>query len=100
MTIYEMITTELKLPCAYGYHSTKQTPPYFCVMGSGQEQFQADNTYYTKKNNWQVEYYFTDKDTELEDAIENLFLNNGYKYNKSEDVYIESEDVFVIYYDL
>lgn len=100
MTIYELITTELKLPCAYGYHSTKQTPPYFCVMGSGQEQFQADNTYYTKKNGWQVEYYFTDKDTELEEAIENLFLNNGYKYTKSEDVYIESEDVFVIYYDI
>ncbi len=100
MTVFELLTSELKLPCAYGYHSKLQTPPYFCLMGSGQGQFQADNTYYTKKNSWQVEYYFKDKNLDLEEAIENLFLNNGYRYEKSEDIYIESEDIFVIYYNI
>ena len=38
------------------------------------------------------------KDPTIENAIETLLLNNGYLYTKSEDVYIEREDVFVIYY--
>lgn len=99
MTIYNLIST-LKKPVAYGYHSKPQTLPYFCIIGSGQEQFQADNTYYTKKDNWQIEYYFIEKDPDFEHDIEDLLLDYGYKYEKSEDIYIEEEDVFVIYYDI
>ena len=61
---------------------------------------EADNTYYTSKDNWQLEYYFKVKDPSVEQSIEALLLQNGYKYDKSEDVYIEDEDVFVIYYDI
>ena len=58
----------------------------------------ADNTHYWKENKYQVEYYFTTKNESNEAVIENALLDNGYLYDKSEDVYIESEDVFVIYY--
>lgn len=99
MTLYQLLDT-LGKPVAYGYHSNTQELPYFCIIGSGQDQFQADNTYYTKKDRWQVEYYFITKDPAFEAQIEELLLNNGYKYGKSEDIYIENEDVFVIYYDI
>lgn len=99
MTLFQLLQT-LKLPVAYGYHSKPQELPYMCIIGAGQSQFEADNTYYTRKDHWQVEYYFTKKDPTKEATIEDLFLNNGYKYTKSEDIYIESEDVFVIYYDI
>lgn len=99
MTIKQLLDT-LGRPVAYGYHSTTQELPYFCIIGAGQGQFEADNTYYTKKNNWQIEYYFIDKDPQFEEEIEMLLLSNKIKYTKSEDVYIESEDVFVIYYDI
>lgn len=99
MTVYQLINT-LGKPTAYGYHSASQELPYFCIMGVGQDQFEADNTYYTKKNRWQIEYYFINKDPDFEEQIENLLLENGYKYTKSEDIYIEDEDVFVIYYDI
>ena len=40
----------------------------------------------------------TEKDETIESAIEDLLLENGYLYEKSEDVFIENEGVFVIYY--
>ena len=99
MTLFQLLQT-LKIPVAWGYHSQTQELPYLCLIGAGQEQFEADNTYYTKKNLWQVEYYFIEKDPEIEEQIESLLLDNGYKYSKSEDVYIEGEGIFVIYYDV
>ena len=99
MTVYQIINS-LGKPTAYGYHSKRQDLPYFCIMGAGQDQFEADNTYYTKQDRWQIEYYFITKDPDFENSIEQLLLSYGYKYTKSEDVYIEDEDVFVIYYDI
>lgn len=97
MTVYQMLAT-LERPVAYGYHSTPQTPPYFCIMGSGQDVFAADNTYIAKDDRWQIEYYYKTKNPEYEATIESLLLTNGYQYEKSEDVYLEDEDLFLIYY--
>ncbi len=97
MTLYETLK-ETGLPCAYSHFHKKQDPPYVVYVGNGQETFSADNTYYYKENSYQVEYYFKQKDEEAEARIEDLLIENGYLYDKSEDVYIESEGVFVIYY--
>ena len=99
MTVFQLLQT-LKLPVAYGYHDKPQNLPYLVMIGAGQGQFEADNTYYTKKDNWQIEYYFIEKNPTIEGQIEDLLLNNGYRYDKSEDIYIEDEDVFVIYYGI
>ena len=48
----------------------------------------------------QIEYYFTQKNEANETAIEDALLENGFLYEKSEDVYIEDENVFVIYYNI
>lgn len=99
MTVVQMLKT-LGRPVAYGYHSRDRGLPYFCIMGAGQDQMVADNTYYTTADRYQVEYYFREKDPDFEKQIESLLLANGYRYSKSEDVYIEDQDVFVIYYDI
>ena len=99
MTVYQMLET-LGRPVAYGYHTGDKQLPYFCIMGAGQDQFVADNTYYKTRDLWQIEYYFKKKDVTLESQIEALLLENGYLYSKSEDVYLEDQDVFVIYYDI
>lgn len=99
MTIYEVLQST-KLPCAYSHfrNDQDQTPPYIVYIGNGQDQFKADDTRYYHNNLYQIEYYFTQKDESNESAIEQALLENGYLFDKSEDVYIESEDVFVIYY--
>lgn len=99
MTIYEVLQG-IGLPCSYSHFKTKQTPPYLVYIGGGQDTLDADNTHYWRRNTYQVEYYFTEKDEALETAIEDALLENGFIYEKSEDVYIESENVFVIYYTI
>ena len=54
----------------------------------------------SKWNDYTVEYYFREKESQKEDALENAFLDNGYIYSKSEDVYIKDERAFVIYYTI
>lgn len=97
MTIYEVLQTA-GLPCAFSHFRKPQEPPYIVYIGNGQNTFKADNTIYHKNNKYQVEYYFTEKNEENEAAIESVLLDAGYIYEKSEDVYIESEGVFLIYY--
>lgn len=106
-TLYQILTdpqTGLKIPVAYSHFKDKKTapkaPPYVVYLGNGQETFEADNTHYHRRNTYQVEYYFTEKDESQETAIEELLLANGFLYDKSEDVFIEDEGVFVIYYQI
>lgn len=102
MTIFEILQ-QTGLPCAYSHFNDEDSPaapPYIVYLGGGQDVFEADNTHYWRNNRYQVEYYFTAKDEDAEAQIEQLLLDNGYLYEKSEDVYIEDEGVFVIYYNV
>lgn len=99
MTIFETLQST-GLPCAYSHFKTSQTPPYIVYIGSGQDDLNADNTHYWRRNTYQVEYYFTEKNEQNETAIEDALLASGYVYEKSEDVFIEDEGVFVIYYNI
>lgn len=97
MTIYETLKST-GLPCAYSHFKKKKDPPYVVYIGSGQDTLDADNTHYWRNNRYQVEYYFTEKNETNEAHIEDALLGAGFVYTKSEDIYIESENVFVIYY--
>ena len=102
MTLFETLQT-LKIPCVYSHFKDKASPkkpPYIAYIGQGQNTFDADNTHYYRANTYQIEYYFTEKNEKLEADLEDALLANGYLYEKSEDVYIESEGVFVIYYTI
>ena len=100
MTIYQVLET-IKLPCVYSHFKDKDAPiepPYLAYIGDGQDTFKADDTIYWNRNRYQIEYYFTVKNESNEADIENALLSNGYIYQKSGDVFIEEEGVFVIYY--
>ena len=86
------------LPCAYAHFRTAQEPPYVVYLGNGQDTYEADNTHYWRRNRYQVEYYFTTKNESHEASIEDALLEAGYLYDKSEDIFIEDQGVFVIYY--
>lgn len=97
MSIYQTLQST-GLPCAYSHFKKKQTPPYIVYIGNGQDSMDADNTHYWRDNRYQVEYYFTAKNETNEASIEDALLGAGFNYEKSEDIYIEDQDVFVIYY--
>lgn len=88
------------LPVQYQKLDSVVDPPYLVYVGSGQEIFEADNTLYWRENIYRVEYYFIQKNEELENTIEEILLQDGYIFTKSEDIYIEDEEISVIYYYL
>lgn len=101
--LYTILTDSqsgLNIPVAYGRFKELTPLPHIVYMGDGQDQFSADNTYLYKQNGYRIEYYFTDKNEAIEEAIETLLLDNGLQYSKSEDIYIPSEDAFEIYYQI
>lgn len=99
MTIFESLQT-LEMPVVYGRHTKRIEPPYLMVTGAGQDYFEADTTYYVTKDRYTIEYYYTKKDPELEGQIEALLLSHGHRYEKSEDLYLDDQEVFMIYYDI
>lgn len=97
MSIYSTLQST-GLPCAYSHFKTDQTPPYIVYVGNGQDNLNADNTHYWRNNRYQVEYYFTEKSESNEASIEDALLGAGFLYEKSEDIYLEDQGVFLIYY--
>ena len=97
MSIFEVLQST-GLPCAYSHFKTAQEPPYIVYIGRGQDVLEADNTHYWRENKYQVEYYYKTKNEQNETDIENALLNAGFVYERSEDVFIEDENVNVIYY--
>lgn len=106
MTLFEILTnneTGVGIPVAYSHFTDKnvpKSPPYLVYIGDGQDAFEADNTHYWTRNRYQLEYYYTKKNETEEAVIEQVLLDNGFLYDKSEDVFIENEGVFVIYYNI
>ena len=97
MSIFSTLQTT-GLPCAYSHFRTPQEPPYVVYTGIGQETFAADDTWYYRRNEYQIEYYFAEKDETNETAIEDALLAAGYQYIKSDDMYNEAQGLYVIYY--
>lgn len=96
MSIFEVLSDIL--PCVYSASTEKVPPPYLAYRGNGQTNFSADDTYYYTQNNYIVEYYFVKKDPYTEQLIEQRLLENGYRYEKSEDIQLSDEGVNLIYY--
>lgn len=88
------------LPCAYSHFRSPVKPPYLVYIGSGMDSMTGDNTLYWRENTYQVEFYFKEKNEAQEKAIEEILLEDGFIFEKSEDIYLEDEDVFMIYYYL
>ena len=102
VTFFETIQAT-GLPCVYSHYEQGREDirfPYLAYHGNGQNTFGADNTYHWRENQYTLEYYFLEKDEEQEAELEQVLLDAGYLYDKSEDVYIDTEGVFVIYYGI
>lgn len=96
---FQQVLEKTGLPVEYfTLRSKKQPARYIVWYGNGQAEAAADDTLYHRVNEYVVEYYYRRKDEEAEATIENVLLDNEYQFEKSEDVYIDDEGVYVIYY--
>lgn len=94
------ISTELGIDSVYSHFADGHSLPYLTYIGAGQNQLDAGNGVYWKSNQYQVEFYFAAKDEEVEQSIEDIFVENGWHYSKSDDAFLDDEGIYLIYYDL
>ncbi len=95
--IYELLC-QLNIPVAYSHFKRRVKPPFLVYFGSGSSNLKADNKVYSKFNSYQIEYYFVNKDEKKEEEIEDLLNSNDIVWEKSEDIYLDSEDLHMIVY--
>lgn len=98
MTIYEVLSSVSGISAYYGTASGDVALPFIVYMGDGQDTFSSDNIIYWKKEKYRAEYYFKVKSETNESAIETALNNNGFFYEKSEDTWMQDQEIFVIYY--
>ena len=104
MTIYQRlkkILDPLKVGLSYATFPSRDVKlPYAIYMGGGAENAKADNRVYFTAEAVRLEYYYKQKDEMKEKTLEKGFGDGGYIWEKSSDVYLADEGIFMIYYDL
>lgn len=88
----------LNIPVSYFKLNSPTPLPYLIYKGAGSDNAEADNKTYYSANKYELEYYFDKKDETTEKKIEQLLNENEIVWEKSDDIYIQSENMFVIYY--
>ena len=99
MTFYEMLKG---YGLQVGYMVLAEQPkfPFLIYLGAGQSTTYADNAAIYKDNQYSIEYYYKTKDEVSEKSFEDYLTSQGVAYTKSMDVYIEAENIYVIYYEV
>jgi len=73
--------------------------PFICFQETESNNFLADSKVYHKITDVDIELYTEDKDPSTEEALESMLNSKLLVWSKSE-VYIESEDVLQIVYEI
>ena len=94
--VYTRLKT-LNKPLAYLAFKSAQSPPYIVYYESGANFHGSDDKNYIKDMTVVIELYSESKDMALERQIESLF--SDVEISKSEDVWIEDENLLMIAYE-
>lgn len=82
---------------AYGVFKEEVEPPFLVATIGSTDNFMADNKVYQKDIPIQLEYIYKEKDLTIESIIEDTILGD-IAWNKTDEAYIEGEDVFEVSY--
>ena len=93
------IFKDFSLDIEYSIPSKDETA-FLVYRGKGSTNLNAEDHVYYADYDYTIEYYFKYKDEERERAIEARLDEAEVGWYKSGDVYIEEEDMFVIYYNI
>lgn len=98
MTLFEKLkNTGLRVEYGFIDEDNPETP-FLIYYFSEPSHFKADDKIYNKENHYTIEHYFKTKNLEIEEKIENALDELEIIYEKSGDIYIDSEEVFINYY--
>jgi len=97
-TLFTLLKTA-GLPVAYHHFTSPPSPPYIVYLFSYNSNFGADNKVYDAAKNFQVELYTKTKDLASEKLIEDA-LNGADVYWEKTEMYIESEGLYQVLYEI
>lgn len=92
----------LGLPVAYNHWNPGQVPklPYLVITEITPDDLMADGVRYYKTKNFNIEYYFENKDPDLETKIESFFEHENIGYLPFEDIWIAEERFYEKIYEI
>lgn len=96
----QTLLKSIGIAVAHMLFPTPPSLPYIIWQSTGISKLEADNIVYAKENNYRIELYTKKKDPATESLLENLFDTNDIAYEKSDDIYIDSEKMFEVYYEI
>ena len=82
---------------AYGLFKQPTEPPHLIAVSTATENFMADNKVYYGTIPIQLDYTYTEKNLEEQAKIENEILGD-IAWNKTEETYLQDEDVWQVSY--
>jgi hypothetical protein len=91
------------IPFAYYSWPVDKAPPplpWGVYLEAYGRSFGADNTAYSAVRHMQVELYFAKKDPVLEKRLEDVLTGASIFFEKTDEVYLESEKCFETLYEL
>ena len=78
----------------------RDNPPYLVYIETSPGIFAADGLAYHMEKSYRLEYYWTKKNSTIEEDIEGALYLADVFFTKSEDIYIPEEEVWVTFYYL
>lgn len=96
--IYTLLK-QMKLPIAYNHFKEPQNTPYLIYLSEDTSNFGADNKVYHKIDNWVVELYTDKKELNLETRLE-VLLEDAELYYEKYEVYIDTEKMYQVRYEI
>ena len=98
--LYDILSL-MNIPLAYDHfiqsEQSSVAPPFLLYRNTDSSTFKADDMVLRKFNNHVVDLITDTKDIEIEEELEDLFVEYHIPFDKFED-YIESEQIFQIRY--
>lgn len=89
---------DIGIPFDYFVNPKPGQVPFMVYYGTGSANFHADDGVYQKNDNWNLELYVRQKDPELEAQIESILDENEIIWTRGQEVYIDTEAVFLVPY--
>ncbi|WP_029185613.1 hypothetical protein [Streptococcus suis] len=99
---FAAIIKALGIPCRYRQFKKgeKTKPPYAVYYQDGEDNLNADNEAYHTVKSVTVELITDKKNESLEDKLKSLFNQNKLFFEFSDEMYIESEGLYQVIYDV
>ena len=86
------------IPVARNEFKTEQSFPFVIYYSDGSINFFADGSVFHSRDKYVVEVYTEKKEGDLEDAIEERLNQHELSWEKTSDMFIESESMYMVAY--